>query len=242
MQHGEFGSLSAKPTSALTSAGRDQYRRLYDALADHRGGVAVEELDHLFANLGLFSTREELEAIISEMDIDQSATLGFDDFCAIMHRLNGEQHRLGGRTMSFITGLAGPVPNPVHNLQRFRVMVWNIMEDPSFSPLARTIAMTIMFLIFVSIVNYIAESVHEYASAAEFFSVTEALCITVFTAEYVVRFITCPAKWPFLKVGALLHHPRTDGAGLFPVSAENARVMARFLRGRFAPIRSAAEL
>lgn len=191
----EDEALSSAAVDPPTAEELDQYRTLFLQLADKRGAISVEELDSVFSNLGLFSTREELEAIAAEMELDSSMPIDFDQFSTILHRLNGEEHRIK-MTPSFFGGIPGKAP------PTFRMVVWQTMEDPSFSPLARIISISIMLLIFVSIVTYIVETMPEVRSVSSELATVESFCIIVFTVEYVVRLVVSPDKLEFFK-GAL---------------------------------------
>ena len=80
--------------------------------------------------------------------------------------------------------------------------VWDFMDEAGSSRGASFLAMFIMFLIAISCLNFIVEtlpSVQVDSNALEFLRIVESICSGLFTVEYIVRFFSCPNKFKFVK-------------------------------------------
>lgn len=101
---------------------------------------------------------------------------------------------------------------PENKLMR---MVWNLFEYPDTSFYARCVAIFSVGVIVLSIFLFCLETLPEFQSvpvkmnnstktimrdnaAKHDFFIAESFCITWFTLEYVLRFISSPNKWRFL--------------------------------------------
>jgi len=97
------------------------------------------------------------------------------------------------------TGAAG---NDVENDQpkTFRQKTWQFFEDPSSSKPATYLALSILLLILFSCTTFILESVPsvERDGKALWFPM-EAVCIALFTVEFIIRLACCPKIMPFVK-------------------------------------------
>ncbi len=80
--------------------------------------------------------------------------------------------------------------------------VWALMDDPSSSRAAYYVSILIMFLIAVSCVNFVVETLPSIQQSCGSMLVLEAIemfCSILFTVEYVLRFFSAPHKWLFFK-------------------------------------------
>jgi len=84
---------------------------------------------------------------------------------------------------------------------KFQHQVWIALEQPSSSVLATCISVAIMTLIFASTLSFVLETDPNLRTAehAAGFAAVEAVSVTAFTLEYILRLMFCPDKVKFLK-------------------------------------------
>ncbi|VDN08188.1 unnamed protein product, partial [Thelazia callipaeda] len=88
----------------------------------------------------------------------------------------------------------------------FQRQLWELMEYPDSSLFARIIALLSIFVITISIISFCLETLPSIKATSSdvrdwsnpFFHV-ELFCIIWFTAELLLRFISCPNKFNFLR-------------------------------------------
>ncbi|KAK3726606.1 hypothetical protein QZH41_011284 [Actinostola sp. cb2023] len=106
-------------------------------------------------------------------------------------------------------------PMPENIIQR---KIWSIFEYPDTSNIARVMALFSVSVIIISIVLFCVETLPQFQPKAETkttrnitseepipkhrpnfaFFIIEAMCITWFTFEYLIRFLCSPNKWKFV--------------------------------------------
>eukprot|EP00743_Colponemidia_sp_Colp-15_P002531 GILK01002743.1.p1 GENE.GILK01002743.1~~GILK01002743.1.p1 ORF type:complete len:168 (-),score=33.75 GILK01002743.1:747-1214(-) len=71
----------------LTAEEIQEFREIFNLVdKDGGGSISKEELGELMATLGIKSTKEELDLMISEIDQDNNGEIEFDEFVAVMSR------------------------------------------------------------------------------------------------------------------------------------------------------------
>ncbi|GMR58994.1 hypothetical protein PMAYCL1PPCAC_29189 [Pristionchus mayeri] len=100
--NGERGEISPKgqnepllPIHNLEGYSEEElkeYRQVFNIFdTDGSGAIGEEELEAAMHNLGLETTKEELDKIIDEVDKRGNHEIDFDEFCEVMRRLNAKK-------------------------------------------------------------------------------------------------------------------------------------------------------
>jgi len=80
-----------------------------------------------------------------------------------------------------------------------RNQVWELMSNPDSGFWAYTVSMGILFLIVISSITFCLETMEEFASWKPIFSTLDFICGASFTVEYVLKLVTAPHAWSFVK-------------------------------------------
>jgi hypothetical protein len=82
------------------------------------------------------------------------------------------------------------------NLRRY------IMDDPSSGPAGAAVAVTILLLILYSTATFCMETLHPFykptLKTTDFWYISEAVCIGIFTLEAALRLLSCPNRREYL--------------------------------------------
>eukprot|EP00946_MAST-07B_sp_MAST-7B-sp1_P002463 g2463.t1 len=71
----------------LTSTELAEFREIFDLVDKDKGGsIGSEELADLMSTLGIDASREEIRAMVSEIDEDGNGEIDFDEFVQVMSR------------------------------------------------------------------------------------------------------------------------------------------------------------
>lgn len=78
-----------------------------------------------------------------------------------------------------------------------RSFIFSTLDDPESSILARVVGGFIMLLIFLGSLTFVLETIPDIKERfGEEMEVFEAVCVVAFTADYVLRVLTCTARSP----------------------------------------------
>lgn len=167
---------------------------------DASGTITVEEFESMFAELGISTTRTDMDHIFRMVNKDASSSSDNDidniEFVLIMYilcgfsndsilALNATAHHADGAPDRGCLG-----------------QLWKLLEDPSSSWLAYFLLIFINVCVIISSVAFMLETLPPKDVAAlgatdEGFSNTletiDTFCVIVFTVEYVLRFAAVPA-------------------------------------------------
>jgi Ca2+-binding EF-hand superfamily protein len=69
--------------------------------ADGGGTIDVEELTQAFINLGISDTKEEIDELVKEIDTDGSGEIEYDEFRAVIARLQDQRDSIGEMQKAF---------------------------------------------------------------------------------------------------------------------------------------------
>ena len=111
--------------------------------------------------------------------------------------------------VDFYKSLLATVERPAHDLpkNKYQRKVWETMEYPSTSRLAKIISLISTFIIVLSIVVFCIETLPHFRKsngtkmssvAQDVFMYIESICVAWFTIEYLLRLWSCPRKLRFL--------------------------------------------
>lgn len=85
--------------------------------------------------------------------------------------------------------------------QTFKEKVWVLMDDPTSSTPAMLLTVFNILLIVFSTITFCMETLPWYydhdASTSSVWYIMEAVCIAIFSADLLVRTLSCPDKWEF---------------------------------------------
>ena len=196
----------------------EEYRAVFDTLdVDGSGAIDKSELQEFFTDMGINMDKEDLEYMINQMDDDGSGEIEFNEFAQVLVMINSgvmsgvsqqEDDSPGEDGESAIdklkrrvsTQLEAAAPTLVVQKTTRRMMIWEIMENPAFSPVARVISFTVMNTILVSCVCFCLESLPSLKDVprATWYNI-EVVCVVIFSVEYTVRIVVCPDKGKFLR-------------------------------------------
>ena len=71
----------------LSSTELAEFREIFDLVDKDKGGsISSEELAELMATLGINASRDEIHAMVSEIDEDGNGEIDFDEFVQVMSR------------------------------------------------------------------------------------------------------------------------------------------------------------
>lgn len=84
----------------------------------------------------------------------------------------------------------------------WKVKLWRMMEEPGSSTAAAAVAILILALICYSTMTFCLETLHGFykpdLESTDFWYISEAVCISIFTVEAVLRLVSCPSKRAYL--------------------------------------------
>jgi Ca2+-binding EF-hand superfamily protein len=72
---------------------------LFDA--DGGGSIDVDELTHAFVNLGISDTKEEIDRLVAQIDVDGSGEIEYDEFVEVMHQLFAQRDTAAEMSKAF---------------------------------------------------------------------------------------------------------------------------------------------
>lgn len=153
-----------------------------------RAGFAVNNVD---------VKAEVVDALVAAMDSDGGDRIGFDAFASCMYALSIQSRKV--RAPAKYAVFPDSAVESATGSFRVRRLIWKLLEDPSSSPLARTIAVLLSLVVLLSVSSFLAESYPEVRAGRESaFLAIECACVVVFTIEYVLRLACTPEVWRFL--------------------------------------------
>ena len=114
---------------------------------------------------------------------------------------NAPMNRRGSKSLDSMLDLDHLEETMVNRKSR-KEKIWDFMDKADSSKGAASLAIFIMFLIAISCLNFIVEtlpSIQSDPGSLQFLMVVEAICSYLFTVEYIVRFFSCPNKCKFVR-------------------------------------------
>jgi hypothetical protein len=117
-------------------------------------------------------------------------------------KLTGESERSMSRSLDQMLDLEHLNSTSPIETKTLKERIWSFMDEAESSRGATILAVTIMFLIAVSCINFIVETlpiVQQSPSTTFWLFVIEAICSGLFTLEYILRFFSAPNKWKFVR-------------------------------------------
>jgi len=168
----------------------ERYRLLFHALGSTvRGGVPVNDLEEAFGLAGLPVARTEVGRLSYQEDLDGNGVLDFDEFTSVMDRLASYHERRNGSFLkgkiegSFLYGTEGASMSA-------QKIAWETLTNPGFSRFARVVSVLLSLAIIIAVGCFVLSSSvpidREYH--ATFFTL-EAICVFVFSVEYVAKLL-----------------------------------------------------
>jgi voltage-gated potassium channel Kch len=102
-----------------------------------------------------------------------------------------------------------PVPRPIKVVtarapppESLRTRVWRTMEDPTYSPLAKLVALVIVVSIALSTVAFVVQTLPQYVFSPDtVWMGIEVTTISIFTVEFAVRLWATPSYKAFFRSG-----------------------------------------
>lgn len=153
-----------------------------------RAGFAVNNVD---------VKAEVVDALVTAMDADGSDRIGFEAFSSCMYALSIQSRKV--RAPAKYAVFPDSAVESATGSFRVRRLIWKLLEDPSSSPLARTLAVLLSLVVLLSVSSFLAESYPEVRAGRETaFLAIECTCVVVFTIEYALRLACTPEVWRFL--------------------------------------------
>ena len=71
----------------LSAQELNEFREIFDLVDKDKGGsISTEELSELMATLGISASRDEIHAMVNEIDKDGNGEIDFDEFVMVMSR------------------------------------------------------------------------------------------------------------------------------------------------------------
>jgi hypothetical protein len=109
----------------------------------------------------------------------------------LLRRLNVRDMYSSGRTRGVV---AAPRTN---ESAPWKVRLWSTMDEPTSSTSAAVVSIAILFLILYSTTTFCLETLHGFYTPSltpfgDFWKVSEAACIAVFSLEAILRLVSCP--------------------------------------------------
>lgn len=128
------------------------------------------------------------------IDEEEAAVVGGSD--AALSRSILRQHAAAasvndGPEVSFLFGTEGASLT-------MRDVIYKTFDDPTFSPLAKTLAVILVTAVFLAIITFVLQTEPSFDGFAPYFAATEGFCVTVFLVDYGTRLATCPSLKRFL--------------------------------------------
>lgn len=182
-------TFTSRPNCLLAKKARSSY---YDESRDEyffdRNAKVFEAL-LTYLQTGILS---KPEAVPDKIYLDDLRFFGFEN-----------------EAVDFYKSLLATVERPTFESpkNKFQRKIWETMEYPNTSRLAKIISLISTFIIVLSIVVFCIETLPHFKKingtrmssvAQDVFMYIESICVAWFTIEYLIRFASCPRKIRFL--------------------------------------------
>jgi len=82
---------------------------------------------------------------------------------------------------------------------KYQICLWDLIEKPETSKAAAIISNISIVFVVVSTIGMVLATMPSLVAQAAKLALIEAVCISWFTIEYLLRFAGCPQKWEFAK-------------------------------------------
>jgi voltage-gated potassium channel len=193
-----FGGLDDSLSSAVER--RKQlagYHAVFEMLdVRGKGAIPINDVEDLFGAAELYEARTEVGTLSYDADRDGNGSLDFDEFVVVMDKLMEYHARTGSNAPdargSFLFGVEGAALS-------LKQITWRTLDDPSFSAFSRIVGFILLSAVAMAIGIFVLQTVPSVDSEWHHVFVSlEAWCLTVFTGEYLLRFLTCPDRRAFL--------------------------------------------
>jgi uncharacterized membrane-anchored protein YhcB (DUF1043 family) len=78
--------------------------------------------------------------------------------------------------------------------------IWQVFEDPTSSRVAYGVAAVVVTTIILSTIAFIIQTLPQYVmNTSDSWTIIEVFCVSIFTAEFIIRFFTCPSLLKFIR-------------------------------------------
>jgi len=169
----------------------DQYKQEYTKIfaafdKDGSGTISTKELGDVMNTLGQTLSAKELDAIVREVDSDDSGQIDFDEFCTCMakakEKAGGDSSVIKRWSVAEAAGTKQRLSKTLDPRQRLR----KALNAPKSSYAASALGFFIIATIIVSVFSFFLTTVPSFERSESLYAL-EVACGIIFTIELALR-------------------------------------------------------
>ena len=179
-----------------------EYRQIFDHLdGDSSGEISLREMEKAFDEMGIDATKSEIRHMVLDIDEDSNGYIDFQEFSTMLFRLStGTALRKSSGLDDADSAVQNWCSRTCPRLQTFRYHTFTLLDDPMANKPALFVGSIIMMTIFLSSAAFIVEThLFFHKKHNNVFDSIEAVCVIIFTVEYVLRLLCCPSFAKFVR-------------------------------------------